>query len=293
MSIPVAILGSGNIARDLYRKISRSRVMHLALVAGRNGIHEGLEEARQFSDEVSSESISAITNYNKDKIRIVFDTTAADAHKIHHPILVKAGIQSIDLTPSGCGKIIVPAVNIDQSIGCDDISLVSCGGQASIPMIFALTNAARDNGYIVDYVELTTSVSTLSAGPATRLNVDSYILHTEEAIRLFAGCPAKVILNINPADPPVNMQNSISLRIKGDQLDLPDWAKATKLIADKVNEYAPGWIIATQPYMIGDDRLFTSVVVTGHGDFLPAYSGNLDIITSAAVQVGEYILCQR
>lgn len=291
MTIPVAILGTGNIARDLYRKISRSQAMRLALVAGRRGHHEGLEEAKKFSDAISSESISAIVNHKNEKIKIVFDTTSAEAHKIHHQILVDEGIQSIDLTPSGCGKIIVPSVNIEQSIGCLDISLVSCGGQASIPIIHALTDAARNSGYVVDYVELTTSVSTLSAGPATRLNVDSYILHTEEAIRHFTACNAKVILNINPADPPVNMQNSISLRITGKGRAFPDWHKAIKPIADKVNNYAPGWIISNPPHMIGEDRLFTSVRVTGHGDYLPAYSGNLDIITSAAVKVGEYISC--
>jgi len=293
MSAPVAILGTGNIARDLYRKIARSSVMKLELVAGRSSNTDGLKDARQFSNEVSSDAILGLVDYKKEKIELVFDTTSAEAHKKHSPLLIEHKILSIDLTPSGLGKIIVPSVNIDDSINSNDISLVSCGGQASIPIICALTEAARNKGYTVDYVELTTSVSTLSAGPATRINVDSYIHHTEEAISLFAGCDSKVILNINPAEPPVNMQNSISIRVKGCVSKYIDWETETQQVAKKVNEYAPGWVVANSPSIIGDDRLFVSIIVTGQGDFLPAYSGNLDIITSAAVQVGEYMLCQK
>jgi acetaldehyde dehydrogenase len=293
MSIPVAILGTGNIARDLFRKIQRSEVMDLALVAGRSSTSDGLAEARYYSKDISTDSIDGIVNYGADRIKIVFDTTSAEAHKEHHVVLVSNGIKSIDLTPSGCGKVIIPAVNIEEALGCDDISLVSCGGQASIPIICALTNAARRHGLEVDYVELTTSVSTLSVGPATRLNVDDYILHTEEAISFFSRCFAKVILCINPAEPPVNMQNSISIRVRGNGLRNIDWMKLTGSVSNAVRTYAPGWLMISPPSIMGEDRLFVSVTVTGKGDYLPSYSGNLDIITSAAVRVGEYILCQN
>jgi acetaldehyde dehydrogenase len=290
MSIPVAILGTGNIARDLYRKIHRSEAMELVLVAGRSTMSDGLLEARDYSRDISPDSIDGIINH-QNEIKIVFDTTSAEAHKIHHDVLESEGIISIDLTPSGFGQIVIPAVNIEDALGCNDISLVSCGGQASIPIICALTNAARRHHLEVDYIELTTSVSTKSVGPATRMNVDDYILHTEEAISFFTRCPTKIILSINPADPPVNMQNSISIRLKGNNISQVDWNMWSIPAMNDVRTYAPGCMMTSPPSIIGENRLFSSVTVTGNGDYLPSYSGNLDIITAAAVRVGEYLSC--
>ena len=290
MSIPVAILGTGHIARDLYRKIERSGAMDLVLVAGRSKKSDGLLEAKNYSRDISTDSIDGIISY-QGEIHIVFDTTSAEAHKHHRDIFNSKGIKCIDLTPSGCGKIVIPAVNIEASLSCNDISLVSCGGQASIPTIYALTNAARSYGVEFDYIELTTSVSSKSVGPATRANVDDYILHTEKAISFFSRCPTKVILSINPANPPVNMQNSISIRLQGDDLGRIDWSKWSIPAMNAVKGYAPGCIMTSPPEIIGINRLFYSVTVTGNGDYLPSYSGNLDIITAAAVQVGEYLSC--
>lgn len=266
--------------------------MRLVLVAGRSKTSIGLQEAHEFSDEVSAEGIEAIAAYGKKDLALVFDTTSADAHMQHQTVLFNRKIKSIDLTPSGCGRMIIPAVNIEHALNCDDISMVSCGGQAAIPVICSLTEAARRHGLFVDYVEMTTSVSTLSVGPATRINVDSYILHTEEAIRAFSGCRGKVILNINPAEPPVCMQNSISIRVRGAGAGHINWMKAIEPTISRVQAYAPGWSISSAPHLIGEDRLFVGVSVVGHGDFLPAYSGNLDIITAASVKVGEHLLCR-
>ncbi len=288
MTIPVAIIGTGNIARDLFRKVSRSPVLELLMVTGRNKQSDGLEDARKFAKMVSADSIDAIVD-NKDKIKIVFDTTSANAHRLHYEILSKEKIQSIDLTPSGCGKVIVPAVNLSECLGSNDISLVSCGGQSSIPIIFSLVGAARDYGCEVDYVEVSSSISSLSAGPATRINLDNYILHTQEAIKNFSGCSAKVILNINPAIPPINMQSSISIRLKIGKNRSINWSEIVTPVANNVKEYVPGYDIVVAPSMIGDDRLFASVIVKGRGDYLPSYAGNLDIITSAAIRVSEYM----
>jgi len=284
----VAILGTGNIARDLYRKIERSKNLELILVAGRNLESAGSVEAKKFSRLVADRGIESILEHAS-KFELLFDASSAAAHLQVIPILDQFGIKAIDLTPSGNGSIVIPTVNISDAKNINDISLVSCGGQSSIPLIYAVIEEAKKKSLKIDYVELTSVIASISAGPATRANLDNYIAHTEEAISKFSGCPSKVILNVNPAAPPITMQNSISFRFKDPASTDKDFSIICDEMAQNIQKYVPGYKITFRPKFIDEVRLFISLSVTGVGDYLPSYAGNLDIITSAAVRVAEYI----
>ena len=283
----VAILGSGQIARDLYRKIGLSDSLNLHLVAGRNAESPGMIEAAQFSDHVSDRGVAGIEAFSKE-LGLVFDATSAKTHLEFMDVISPLDLRCVDLTPSGNGKVIVPALNISDSLPEMDVNLVSCGGQACIPMVDAVIRAARSHGITIDYVEVISVVSALSAGPATRENLDNYILSTERALSLFCDCPVKVLFNVNPADPPVTMQNSISFRMSN-PADKVLWGEITEDVARAVRQYVPGYTLLVRPHVIGDDRLFLSLTVQGEGHYLPEYAGNLDIITSAAVRVAEFL----
>ena len=284
----IALLGSGHIARDLYRKINNENSLNLFLVAGRNINSEGMQEAKNFSSKVSSNGIKEVVEY-AEHINIVIDCTSAKSHKIHAPILKRLKIPVIDLTPSGIGEIIIPSVNLKECKEMNNINLVSCGGQSSIPILAEWYIDLKKKDMNLNYVEIASTISSKSAGMATRMNIDNYIETTEKAIKKFCKCDAKVILNINPALPPITMKTSLSALINDQRgLDI-DWIKTTRRAEKKIKQYVPGYEISSLPQMINTNRLFTSVVVSGKGDYLPKYSGNLDIITSAAVEVSKYL----
>ena len=284
----IALLGSGHIARDLYRKINNENSLNLFLVAGRNINSEGMQEAKNFSSKVSSNGIKEVVEY-AEHINIVIDCTSAKSHKIHAPILRRLKIPVIDLTPSGIGEIIIPSVNLKECKEMNNINLVSCGGQSSIPILAEWYIDLKKKDMNLNYVEIASTISSKSAGMATRMNIDNYIETTEKAIKKFCKCDAKVILNINPALPPITMKTSLSALINDQRgLDI-DWIKTTRRAEKKIKQYVPGYEISSLPQMINTNRLFTSVVVSGKGDYLPKYSGNLDIITSAAVEVSKYL----
>ncbi len=284
----IALLGSGHIARDLYRKINNENSLNLFLVAGRNINSEGMQEAKTFSSNISPNGIIDVIK-NVKNINIVIDCTSAASHKIHAPILKDHNIPVIDLTPSGIGEVIIPSVNLSECTKMKNINLISCGGQSSIPILAEWYFDLKKNGIDLEYVEIASTISSKSAGMATRMNIDNYIENTEKAIKKFCKCDAKVILNINPALPPITMKTSLSALIN-DQKGLEiDWTKTTKRAEKKIKQYVPGYEISSLPQMIDAKRLFTSVVVSGKGDYLPKYSGNLDIITSAAIEVSKYL----
>ena len=284
----IALIGSGHIARDLYRKINNENSLNLFLVAGRNINSEGMQEAKNFSKNISSKGIIDVVQNSKN-IDIVIDCTSAASHRMHAPILEEHNIPVVDLTPSGIGEVIIPTVNLQECKKMKNINLVSCGGQSSIPILAQWYFALKNNGISLDYVEVASTISSKSAGMATRLNIDNYVETTEKAITKFCKCDAKVILNINPALPPITMKTSLSALINDKRgLDI-DWIKTTKNAEKQIKDYVPGYEINTLPQMINPTRLFTSVVVSGKGDYLPKYSGNLDIITSAAIEVSKYL----
>ena len=284
----IAILGSGHIARDLYRKINNENSLNLFLVAGRNINSEGMQEAKTFSSKVSSNGIREVVD-NAEHINIVIDCTSATSHKIHAPILKELKIPVIDLTPSGIGEIIIPSVNLKECKEMNNINLVSCGGQSSIPILAEWYLDLKKKDIDLNYVEIASTISSKSAGMATRMNIDNYIETTEKAIKKFCKCDAKVILNINPTLPPITMKTSLSALINDKRGFDIDWIQTTRRAEKKIKQYVPGYEISSLPQMINTKRLFTSVVVSGKGDYLPKYSGNLDIITSAAIEVSKYM----
>ena len=285
----IALIGSGHIARDLFRKINFSNDLYLFLVASKNLESNGMVEAKDFSKIISDKGINSILEYS-DEIDIVIDCSSASSHEIHAPLLASAKLPVIDMTPSGIGRTIIPTVNLHECKKLKNINLVSCGGQSSIPILYKWKTLLNKQGLKLSYVEVVSTISTLSAGMATRRNLDNYLKNTEKAITQFCDCEAKVILNVNPADPPVTMRTSFSALLDNPFSQTINWIDETKEVELLLQRYIPGYKITVNPQIIDNKRLFSSALIKGRGDYLPDYSGNLDIITSAAIVVAKSIV---
>jgi acetaldehyde dehydrogenase len=278
--INIAIIGSGKIGIDLIFKIRRSEMLNCVLVSGRREDSEGLRFAKQMGLAISTKGIDAVFEYGN--IDIIFDATSAAANIKHWEIIQGTGIFMINLTPSHHGKSIVPTVNMSEVQNVQYVKMISCGAQLSIPIIAAITELVDE----IDYIELVSSISSISAGPATRVNLDEYIQNTESAILDFSKAKhSKAILILNPAEPPVNMQTSISFQIKNPPMDLI--IRSVKSRAESVRKYVPGYELLFEPKQVDENRVVVMVKVEGAGDYLPKYSGNLDIINCSAVAIAE------
>lgn len=279
--LKVAILGSGNIGTDLLVKIRRSSLLDCVLFIGRNPESSGLLRARSLGVAVSHASIQAIIEC-PDVCDLVFDATSASEHLKHEPVLRGLGKLVIDLTPSRIGTMAIPAINLDGFNRERNFSMVSCGGQASTPLAYAIAQTHPD----VEYYEVVSSISSLSAGPATRANLDEYIDTTETALRTFTGCKnTKTILILNPAQPPIQMQTTVSAKVG--KADLQKLRPAIDKMVAKIKTYVPGYEMVVPP-VYEHNRIVVMVRVTGRGDFLPPYAGNLDIINCAAIATAEH-----
>jgi acetaldehyde dehydrogenase (acetylating) len=278
--LKVAILGSGNIGTDLVVKALRSPLLECTLFIGRNLSSPGMAKALSLGVKVSDRSINAIIE-NPEICQLVFDATSADAHTRHAPILQRMGKIVIDLTPAKIGKLCVPAVNLLECIEEDNVNMITCGGQASTPIAYAIGQAHAE----VEYIEVVSSIASRSAGPATRANLDEYIETTEAALKLFSGCKrSKAILNLNPAYPCIDMQTTIFAKVK--QPNLEKLTIEVDNIVRKIQGYVPGYELLVRP-TIENDRIVVMVKVRGLGDYLPNYAGNLDIINCAAIAMAE------
>jgi acetaldehyde dehydrogenase (acetylating) len=276
----VAIIGTGNIGTDLLIKIQRSPYLSCELFAGRSTNSKGIELANKMGVKTSTESIDAIIE-NPDCCDIVFDATSAVHHSKHAPILKSLGKFVIDMTPAKLGEMCIPAVNLETSLKLDNVNMVTCGGQASIPIGYAIGKVHGS----VEYIEVVSSIASKSAGPATRENLDEYIETTEEGLRRFSKAKkSKAILNVNPAVPCIDMQTTVYAKVENPNL--------TKLndelekIVQTIKRYVPGYELIVPP-KIEKDRIVVMVRVKGLGDYLPSYAGNLDIINCAAISVAE------
>ena len=280
LKLRTAILGTGNIGTDLLVKVCRSEYLECVLFAGRNLNSPGMMKASAMNIPISAKSIDAIVE-QKDKIDLVFDATSAQDHVKHAKIFKELGIIAIDLTPARVGKMCIPAVNMNECLEEDNLNMVTCGGQASIPLAWAIASVNKD----IDYIETISSIASRSAGPATRINLDEYLITTEFGIKSFSNSKrSKAILNLNPAQPCVDMQTTVFAKIEN-----PDLAKTTVAIHEmvkKLQTYIPGYQLIVEP-MIENERLVVMVRVRGLGDYLPSYAGNLDIINCAAVATAE------
>lgn len=280
--IKVAVIGPGNIGSDLMYKIFRSEVLEMGLMAGIVE-SEGIRRARSLGVPASTEGVDAVTR--EADIKIAFDATSAPAHtKINGPKLREAGIISIDLTPAALGPYCVPSVNLAALKEEPDINMVTCGGQATIPIVHAISQTAG-----VAYAEIIACISAKSAGPGTRANIDEFTETTSQALVSVGGADkGKAIIVINPAEPPLMMTNTILTKIKHPEIGEKALRTAVEARVRELNTYVPGFKLRVPPTLEGD-KVTTIVQIQGQGDFLPEYSGNLDIINAAAVAAAEKI----
>ena len=290
MSLPVAIIGSGNIGTDLMIKVLRkSEILQMAALAGIDPESDGLARARRMGVAVTHEGIDGLVRMPEFRdVRIVFDATSAKAHARHDAVLREHGKQVIDLTPAAIGPYVVPVVNLEEHIRAPNLSMVSCGGQATIPIVHAVHRIAR-----VHYAEIVASIASKSAGPGTRANIDEFTATTARGIERVGGAArGKAIIVLNPAEPPLVMRDTVFCF--SDLADARTIAASIAKMVAEVQTYVPGYRLKQEvqfePFVFeGEEGLKTSVFleVEGAAHYLPAYAGNLDIMTSAALATGE------
>ena len=279
---PCMILGTGNIGTDLMAKLLRSDGLELVAVVGIDPASPGLARAREAGVEASAAGIDWLLAAAPPGT-IVFDATSAGAHRTHAPLLAAAGLRSIDLTPAKLGPSVVPVVNLDDHLAANEINLITCGGQATIPIVAAVSRVAD-----VPYAEMISAVASVSAGPGTRANIDEFTRATATGLEEIGGAgKGKAIIVLNPADPPILMRNTVFCAL-GPDADQAAVAASIEAMVAEVATYVPGYRLTTEP-VFDDGRVSVFLEVTGAGDFLPPYAGNLDIMTAAATRVGEQL----
>jgi acetaldehyde dehydrogenase (acetylating) len=278
--IKVAVLGSGNIGTDLMMKLSRSTVLELTTVIGIDANSDGLKKAKELGYVAIDNGIDGFLE-RPELADIVFDATSAKAHIHHAKLLKEAGKKVLDLTPAAVGPIVVPPVNLRDHLDADNINLITCGGQATIPIVHAIQQVQP-----VEYAEIVATISSKSAGPGTRANIDEFTQTTARGIEEVGGAKkGKAIIILNPAEPPILMRDTIHVLVEGK-------AKAEEIVASirametEVQSYVPGYRIRQEPIIDGSS-VTVFIEVEGAGDYLPFYSGNLDIMTAASVKVAE------
>ena len=276
----VAILGSGNIGTDLLVKVIRSSYLEAVAFVGRSHSSQGMLKASSLGVPCSDQSIKYFEG-KAPSIDLVFDATSAKDHTVHAPIFKRLGIRAIDLTPAKVGPMCVPAVNTQGCLGEMNINMVTCGGQASIPIAYAIGQTQK----ALDYVEVVSSIASKSAGPATRINLDEYIGTTEKGILQFSGAlRSKAILNLNPASPCIDMQTTVFAKVGNP--DIESLKKALLPMVERIRTYVPGYQLIVGP-LVENGRIVVMIRVRGLGDYLPEYAGNLDIINCAAIAMAE------
>ncbi|MEP7365518.1 MAG: acetaldehyde dehydrogenase (acetylating) [Acidobacteriota bacterium] len=295
----VAIIGSGNIGTDLLVKVKRnSKCLEMGAFVGIDPDSDGLAFARRLGVPTTHDGIDGLLAMPEfADIRIVFDATSAKAHKRHDEILRKHGKQIIDLTPASIGPFVVPVVNLTDHVAAPNLSMVSCGGQATIPVVAAVSRVTP-----VHYAEIVASIASKSAGPGTRANIDEFTQTTARAIESVGGAAmGKAIIVLNPAEPPLIMRDTVFCLT--DTADESDIAASIERMVAEVQSYVPGYRLkqAVQFEQAGATRkvnlpgrknfqgLMTTVFleVEGAAHYLPSYAGNLDIMTSAALATAE------
>ncbi|HBZ72445.1 MAG TPA: acetaldehyde dehydrogenase (acetylating) [Deltaproteobacteria bacterium] len=278
--VPVAIVGSGNIGTDLMEKLRRSERLDLRWMVGVDPGSPGLARARRHGVETSAEGVDWLLA-QRERPAIVFEATSAAVHEKNAPRYRAAGIRAVDLTPAALGPYVVPPVNLRAHLDAPNLNLVTCGGQATLPMVYAVTRVVP-----VAYAEIVATIASASAGPGTRANIDEFTKTTARAIEEVGGAArGKAIIILNPAEPPLIMRDTILCTLpEGADRDA---VSASILEMEKsVQSYVPGYRLLREP-QYDDEKVAILVEVTGAGDFLPPYAGNLDIMTAAAARVGE------
>ncbi len=284
VKIRAAIIGPGNIGTDLLYKLKRSTTLDPVWMVGVDPASEGLQRARQMGIKTSAKGVRGVLPHlAEDDVRVAFDATSAYAHRETSDLLTGAGVFVIDLTPAAIGPFCIPAVNLRAHMGKSvrNVNMVTCGGQATVPIVAAISSVQQ-----VAFGEIVATVASKSAGPGTRKNIDEFTRTTATAIERVGGAKrGKAIIIINPAEPPLIMRDTVHCLTESE----PDRERITAAIGAMVSEvqqYVPGYRVMNGPVFDGK-RVSVYLQVEGLGDFLPKYSGNLDIMTAAAVRTGE------
>lgn len=280
--IKVGIIGPGNIGTDLMFKVMKSNHLEMAMMAGIVE-SEGIRRAAAMGIKTSVAGSKDIIA--DPEIKIVFEATSAKAHLANAPLLKQAGKIAIDMTPAAVGVQVVPCANLNETTHLDNFNMVTCGGQATIPIVYAINRVAD-----VEYAEIVAALSSKSAGPGTRANIDEFTETTSKALETIGGADkGKAIIVLNPAEPPLIMTNTIYTIVRN--ADEKAITESVNDIVRKVQAYVPGYRLRVPPTIDGN-KVTTIVEVEGAGDFLPSYSGNLDIINQAAVAVAEKLAAE-
>lgn len=282
--INCALIGPGNIGTDLLAKLQRSPYLNPVWMVGIDPESDGLKRAREMGIKTTAEGVDGLLPFVKeDNVQIAFDATSAYVHAENSAKLNALGVLMIDLTPAAIGPFCVPPVNLSQHVGSGEmnVNMVTCGGQATIPMVAAVSRVQT-----VSYGEIVATVSSRSVGPGTRKNIDEFTRTTAGAVEKVGGAKkGKAIIVINPAEPPLIMRDTVHCLTEGE----PDQAKITESVhamLKEVQKYVPGYKLVNGPVFDGN-RVSIFLEVEGLGDYLPKYAGNLDIMTAAAARTAE------
>ena len=280
MKIKAAIIGTGNIGTDLLIKSTRSDIIEPVVFVVRRESSDGIQKAKSLGIKTSVEGIDFFLN-NPNYCDLVFDCTDAYSAIENYKVFSSQKIKTIDLTPAKIGELCVPLINDDLIITNDNVNMITCGGQASIPLLHLVSKHCDS----LEYIEIVSQISSKSAGMATRINIDEYINTTEKAIVKFTKTKkCKVILNLNPAEPCVDMQTTMFLKYKN--IDMTNLLEEFDKKIKSIKSYVPHYELTSLP-CLNDDILIISIKIKGNGDYLPSYAGNLDIINCAALKITE------
>lgn len=303
MSTGVAIIGSGNIGTDLMFKVMRTTDdLHVAAMVGIDAASDGLNRAKRLGVATTAGGVQGLLEMPEfDDVDVVFDATSAGAHRGNYDSVRQHGKLMVDLTPAAIGPYVVPTVNLEDHLEADNVNMVTCGGQATVPIVAAVSAVT-----VVSYAEIVASIASRSAGPGTRANIDEFTETTASAIQSVGGAGhGKAIIVLNPAEPPLVMRDTVFCLVE--DADIHAIAESVEMMVEEVRQYVPGYSLK-QPVQFSEveygfvpslgrpfhgTEVAVFLEVTGAGHYLPDYAGNLDIMTSAAVRTAERIASHR